>query len=90
MEGTDKKKKSITSYMNILLHSVIKVRLCYCFENVTPSGENVYIVHLILNNFFVICGLIFSSKKKKISIVNRIFCEKKRFFFFRPYRPALN
>ncbi len=47
MEGTcNKKNVFITSSVNILLHSVIKLRLCYCFENATSSGENLHIVPL--------------------------------------------
>ncbi len=32
---------------NILFHSVIKPRLCYCSENVTSCGGNVYIIRFI-------------------------------------------
>ncbi len=67
--------------MDILLHSVIKLRLGYCFENENFSGEYLHIVPLILNNFFVICRLIL-SKGKKIDLN----CESD--FFLRPYRPA--
>ncbi len=89
MEGVgNKTNSSITSSVNILLHSVIKLRL-YCFENATSCGENLLIVPLILNIFFVICRLISSRGKKLIEIVNRIFCEEIWDFFICPYRPAL-
>ncbi len=40
VEDTDNQKNvSITSSVNILLHSVIKLRLCCGFENATSSGK---------------------------------------------------
>ncbi len=57
-----KKNSDIIYFFHIahpyLLHNVIKLRLCYGFENATFSGKNLHIVPLILNNFFVICRLI--------------------------------
>jgi hypothetical protein len=39
------------SQSSALLHSVIKLRLCYCFENATSGGEKLHIVALRLNHW---------------------------------------
>lgn len=41
------------------------------------------------HNYFVICSLLLRSKKKKIKILSRVWCEKIGESKFRPCRPAL-
>ncbi len=76
--------------MNIFLPNVIKLHLCYCFDNETSSGENLHIVPFILNNFFVSYRSILSRGKKiDINRKSDFFWKNLGFFFLRPYRPAL-